>query len=85
MMEVTVYTMPNCVQCEQSKRYLDTKQVEYSVVDISEDSEAYEFVTSLGYKSAPIIVAGNDHWSGFRLERLNGIVDRYNLEKVREA
>lgn len=84
-MEITVYTMPNCVQCEQSKRYLDTKQVEYSVVDISENSEAYEFVTSLGYKSAPIIVAGNDHWSGFRLERLNGIVDRYNLEKVREA
>ena len=84
-MEITVYTMPNCVQCEQSKRYLDTKQVEYSVVDISEDSKAYEFVTSLGYKSAPIIVAGNDHWSGFRLERLNGIVDRYNLEKVREA
>lgn len=83
MMEVTVYTMPNCVQCEQSKRYLDTKKVDYSVVDISENSEAYEYVTSLGYKSAPVIIAGNDHWSGFRLERLHGLADRYNLAKAK--
>ena len=70
MKMVTIYTMPNCVQCEQTKRYLTMKSVEYVTVDISEDKEAYEKVTSLGYKSAPVVITEDDAWFGFRLEKL---------------
>lgn len=73
---VTVYTNPNCVQCEQSKRYLDVNNVPYSVVDLSENPEALEMVLSLGFKAAPVIISDDDKWSGFRLDRLSKLVNR---------
>lgn len=68
---VTVYTMPNCVQCDQTKRYFDQKKIDYTTVDISRDEDAYNKVTAMGYKSAPVVVTADDAWSGFRLEKLH--------------
>ena len=28
---------------------------------------------ALGYLQAPVVVAGNDHWSGFRPDRIKGL------------
>ena len=72
-MTVTVYTLPSCVQCESTKKVLDKMSVDYSVVDLSEDETAYEMVKSLGYQAAPIVIAGEDHWSGFRPDKLNSL------------
>jgi glutaredoxin-like protein NrdH len=30
-------------------------------------------VMALGYLQAPVVVAGNEHWSGFRPDRINGL------------
>ena len=73
-MTVTVYTLPACVQCETTKRMLSRSNIEYSEVDLSQDSEAYEMVKALGYTAAPVVVAGDDHWSGFRPEKLETLV-----------
>jgi glutaredoxin-like protein NrdH len=67
---VTVYTLPACVQCESTKKYLANKDVPFDVVDMSEDPVALEMVKSLGYQAAPVVVAGEDHWSGFRPDKL---------------
>jgi glutaredoxin-like protein NrdH len=69
-MSVTVYTMPDCVQCEMTKKVLTRDGVEFSTVDISTNSEAYELITSLGYKQAPVVIAGENHWSGFRIDKI---------------
>lgn len=69
-MEVTVYTLPSCVQCESTKKYLTRNDISYSEVDLSLDDEAMNMVKSLGYQSAPVVVAGEAHWSGFRPDRL---------------
>jgi len=69
-MEVTVYTLPSCVQCESTKKYLTRNDISYSEVDLSLDDEAMNMVKSLGYQSAPVVVAGESHWSGFRPDRL---------------
>jgi glutaredoxin-like protein NrdH len=45
---------------------LDKKSIDYSVVDISLDSDAHSMIQALGYSSAPVVVAGDSHWSGFR-------------------
>lgn len=37
---------------------------------MSVDEEAFEYVKSLGYQSAPVVVAGDDHWSGFLPDRI---------------
>jgi glutaredoxin-like protein NrdH len=69
----TVYTNPNCVQCDQTKRYLDLKGISYEVVDLSENQEALEMVVGLGFKSAPVVITDTDKWSGFRLDKLSAL------------
>lgn len=74
MASVTLYTKPQCVQCEQTKKYLNLKDVPFSTVDITEDNEALEMVLGLGFKSAPVVIVTgdslDDSWSGFRLDKL---------------
>lgn len=50
--------------------------VAYQLVDITEDPTAQDFVMSLGYTSAPVVVAGTDHWSGFRPDRIKDAVSQ---------
>ena len=37
-----------------------------TAIDLSQDDAALNRVTELGYRQAPVVVAGADHWSGFR-------------------
>lgn len=80
-MDITVYTLPNCVQCDQTKRFFDQKDVKYTTVDLSTDAQAYAMVSELGYKSAPVVKVGEEMWSGFRLEKLNKTAVSYTLEQ----
>lgn len=73
MTSITVYTKPACVQCDAVFRALDKLGVQYQQVDISADPEALGYVMALGYLQAPVVVAGDDHWSGFRPERLRAL------------
>lgn len=70
---VTVYTKPACVQCNATYKALDKQGLEYEIVDISVDDEAREYVMALGYLQAPVVVAGGDHWSGFRPDRIKAL------------
>lgn len=70
---VTVYSNPNCVQCEQTKRYLTSKNVEFVAKLISESPEVSVLIEEKGYKAAPVVVTGSDSWSGFRLEKLKAL------------
>ena len=72
-MSVTVYSKPACVQCDATYRALDRKGVEYTVVDITQDAEALEMVRGLGYLPAPVVVAGDTHWSGFRPDQISAV------------
>ncbi|MFD2839750.1 glutaredoxin-like protein NrdH [Populibacterium corticicola] len=65
-MSVTVYSKPQCVQCDATYRALDKKGIEYTVVDLMQDPEAMELVRSLGHMQAPVVVTEDEHWSGFR-------------------
>lgn len=72
-MSVTIYTLPACVQCDTSKRLMKRLGVEYEEIDMSKDEAALEYVKELGYTAAPVIVADGVHWSGFRMEMINGL------------
>ena len=67
---VTVYTLPACVQCDSTKRLLTKNEIQYREIDLSSDQEALAMVKELGYTAAPVVVAGDDHWSGFRPDKL---------------
>lgn len=72
-MSVTVYTLPSCVQCDSTKRMLQRNQIEYSEIDMSQDPIALEMVKTLGYTAAPVVVSGQEHWSGFRMDKIQAI------------
>ncbi|MEC5179497.1 glutaredoxin-like protein NrdH [Arthrobacter sp. CG_A4] len=69
-MNVTVYTKPACVQCNATYRALDKKGITYQSVDISQDADALERLKALGYMQAPVVVTDQDHWSGFRPDKI---------------
>ena len=69
---VTVYTKPACVQCTATKRALDKSGVAYTLVDIT-DPAARDHVIALGYRQAPVVVAGDTHWSGFRPDMIKAL------------
>lgn len=73
-MAITVYTKPACVQCNATYRALDKAGIEYDVIDvidITENAQARDYVMSLGYLQAPVVVAGENHWSGFRPDEIS--------------
>lgn len=70
---ITVYTKPACVQCNATYKALDKAGVAYEVIDISQDSDARDYVMALGYLQAPVVVAGDEHWSGFRPDRIKAL------------
>lgn len=72
-MSVTVYTLPACVQCDSTKRLLTRNDISYNEVDLSKDEDAMAMIRELGYTAAPVVFAGEDHWSGFRPDKLSTI------------
>lgn len=76
---VTVYSKPNCGQCTATYRALDSKGIAYTVVDLSEDEVAFQMVQELGYLRAPVVVTDDEHWSGFRPDRVSELAQRLNV------
>ena len=74
-MTVTVYTKPACVQCNATYRALDKKGIPTRASSLPErrhlqDADALERLKALGYMQAPVVVTDQDHWSGFRPDKI---------------
>ncbi|WP_367645944.1 glutaredoxin domain-containing protein [Paenarthrobacter ureafaciens] len=72
---LTVYSKPDCVQCDSTYRALDRHGVSYRTVDVTQSAAALAYITEeLGYAQAPVCVVedgtGEDHWCGFRPDRI---------------
>jgi glutaredoxin-like protein NrdH len=65
-----------------TKKVLDRCGVPFTAVDLSEDPEALELIRNLGYTTAPVVVAGDAHFSGFRPDSLDRIIATHGGEEV---
>ena len=67
-MKVTVYSLPACVQCNQTKKLMDREGIAYEAVQLDEHPELAAKFKDEGLLQAPIVVVGNDgrRWTGFR-------------------
>ena len=74
-MSVTIYTNPNCVQCEQTKKFLDKEGIEYNVENLQAEENYDKLVAFVeqGFKSAPIVVTDTETWSGYKPDKLGAI------------
>lgn len=72
MSKVIVYTKSNCVQCRQTKSFLERAGIEFDLIDLEQDAEALNKVKSLGFSSAPVVeIEGGNSWAGFNPIKLN--------------
>lgn len=74
---VTVYTKPDCRQCDMTKKWLESRGIPYEVKDLLEPANLAA-AKELGYLSAPVIFSGEYHFSGFNPNELNNILARRN-------
>lgn len=68
LLQVTVYTRPNCQPCKATKRRLDILDINYDTVDLDDQNAAEFKVQGLG--AAPIVqvdlgAGATWSWSGF--------------------
>ena len=70
---ITVYSKPACIQCTATTREMDRRGIPYSLIDITKDDQAYDKVRKLGYMQAPVVISEEDHWSGFRPDKIGSI------------
>jgi glutaredoxin-like protein NrdH len=47
--------------------------IEFVEVKLQDDPQAYEMVMAKGFTQAPIVMAGERMWSGFRMDELKAL------------
>jgi glutaredoxin-like protein NrdH len=72
-------TDPPSLQGSATRKAMDRLGISYSVVDISKDEAARDYVLALGYLQAPVVVAGDEHWSGFRPDRIKDLASKITI------
>lgn len=72
-MSVTVYSKPACVQCVATYKELERRGVDFQVIDLTQDEDAFTKVQGMGYMQVPVVVAGDDHWAGFRPDKIGAL------------
>ena len=74
---ITVYSLPAavCVKCRATEISMRRKGIDAVKVLVNEDPDAMNFIKSLGYVEAPVVVVTEgdevvDSWSGFSEEKI---------------
>jgi glutaredoxin 3 len=61
---ITIYTKDNCQFCDMAKALLESRGVPYNTINVSEKSEARDFLIENGHRSVPQIFRGTTHIPG---------------------
>lgn len=81
-MKITVWTLPNCVQCMQTKREFDKLGIEYQERRLDKSKKAVDRFIEMGLIAAPIIETDTKRWSGFRLSKIRSLQHHLENERI---
>jgi len=70
---VTVYSKNQCPQCVMTKHVLKQQGTDFKEINIDREPRFTEIIRDLGYRSVPVVDAGQIHWSGFRPDLLKSL------------
>lgn len=67
-MKIDIYTKDNCIWCDRAKFLLDSKELAYTEIDLSDDSLRDDFYLKLGdnVKTVPQIFIDNKRVGGYQ-------------------
>ena len=72
-MTITVFTKPQCQQCEATKRRLYDRGIAFETVDLSENPETLTQLIHAGYRQAPVVITPDAAWSGYRPDLIDAL------------
>ena len=72
---VTVYTNPNCVQCDMTKRQFDKLGIVYTTVDLSKHPDKVAEFKEMNLLQAPIVTTDIKVWAGFKPAKIQSLAD----------
>lgn len=82
-MKVLIYTLPNCVQCDMTKKQFKANNVSFEEINLTDHPQTSQSLKeTYGFTQAPIIVTEAGAWSGFKLDRIKGIIQAIHAEKA---
>ena len=67
-MKVEIYTKNNCIWCDRAKLLLDSKDIEFKEIDLSDDKTREKFYNSIGenVKTVPQIYIDDLRIGGYQ-------------------
>ena len=71
---ITVYSKPQCTQCNKTYKFLEHNNIDFEVVDVTQDQEALLAIKQAGYRSVPVVKTDADEWAGFREDKLKSLL-----------
>ena len=83
-MKVTLFSTPNCMQCKMTAKQFEKRGIIFDSLNLENHPEILEQFKGLGYTSAPIVLAGDTSWSGFRLDKIERLAKKLDREKKDE-
>lgn len=74
---IIVFSKPNCMQCNFTKKFLDEHELEYQVVDVIENPHALKLIKDYGYTGVPVVALNtlDNSWYGFRPDLLEELYE----------
>lgn len=77
---ITVYSKPNCIQCEMTKMWLTQNKIPFETVDTESNPEALELLSHYGWQTLPVVAINDEisdnskSWSGFQIDKLESLI-----------
>jgi glutaredoxin-like protein NrdH len=53
---------------------MDKLGISYEAIDVTANQDAFDMLVEKGFKAMPVVNAGDEWWSGFNPEKINGLV-----------
>lgn len=77
---LTVYSRPNCMQCEMTKMWLKQNDIPFEAVDIEANPGALELLIHYGWQTLPVVAIDDElsdkskTWAGFQIDKLEALL-----------
>ncbi|CAK9884053.1 MAG: Glutaredoxin-like protein NrdH [Candidatus Erwinia impunctatus] len=69
-MRIIIYTKDDCVQCHATKNAMDKRGIGYQLINLDNQPDEADTLRAMGYRQLPVVVTENEHWSGFRPDKI---------------
>ena len=68
---IFVLSTASCQRCKVVAKHLDMRGIRYEYINVEQDRDWYDWMTSQGYRNVPLTVRGEEHVEGVDFDAIN--------------